>query len=317
MGRNSSVVIDDTHPVVAPSTRVKKSRSSWRHVPWWMMLPSFILIICLYYYPSASTLVYSFFNWNGFSKPSFAGLANYATYLSARTTPLEWLHQGIMTIGMVLVALVVPLAAAVAVNGIQNRRLSYIVKVLLVLPMAVPFIVNLSIWAFIFNPYLGPINKILRFLGLGALANGWLSAPHVAIYALIGVGFPWVAGLPFLIYLAGLQGVSHELYDAFAIDSGSSWKRFRNVDLPALRGQIKLVVILSVIGSMQNFIMILLLTNGGPGYATQVPGLSMYTAAFNNDEYGLGAAIGTVLFVVIAVITVVYMIMDRRRGDEK
>ncbi|MFD1674482.1 carbohydrate ABC transporter permease [Alicyclobacillus fodiniaquatilis] len=315
MEKNAVIPEHTAFEALTEKPKKQKTKRGWHQVPWWMMIPSFILIIILYYYPTVSTLFYSFFHWNGFSKPSFAGLSNYATYLKANTTPLEWLHQGIMTVGMVLVALVVPLAAAVAVNGIQHRRLSYIIKVLLVLPMAIPFIVNISIWAFIFNPYLGPLNKILNAVGLSALANGWLSSPHVAIYALIGVGFPWVAGLPFLIYLAGLQGVSQELYDAFATDSNSSWRRFFHVDLPAIRGQIKLVIILSVIGSMQNFIMILLLTNGGPGYATSVPGLSMYTEAFNNDEYGLGAAIGTILFIVIAVITLVYMMIDRRRED--
>lgn len=293
----------------------KARRATGRiRVPWWMMLPSLLLIVGLYYYPSVNTLYYSLFNWNGFSAPSFIGLSNFASYFSSSTLGLEWRHQAILTVGMMVIALVVPLAAAELVQRLVHYRLAYVAKVLLVVPIAMPFIVNIGTWSFILSPN-GPINQLLRIVGLGFLANGWLANSHVALYAILGIGFPWVAGLPFLLYLGGLQNISHELYDAFYLETRSFWQRLFRVDLPMIRGQLRLVIILTIIGSLQGFVTILILTNGGPGYATQVPGLTMYTDAFTNDQYGLGAAIGTVLFVVIVVSTLLYMWLDRRWGS--
>jgi raffinose/stachyose/melibiose transport system permease protein len=129
------------------------------------------------------------------------------------------------------------------------------------------------------------------------------------------VGFPWIAGINFLIYLAGLQGIPTEVMDAAAVDGATGFRRFWLIDLRLIMGQIKLLVILSVVFSLQSFVLILIMTNGGPGYASMVPGLLMYKAAFQDGRFGYACAIGTVLFVVIFALTYINMRYIRSETD--
>ena len=121
------------------------------------------------------------------------------------------------------------------------------------------------------------------------------------------IGFPWISNLGFLIFLGGLQNLPKEILDASRIDGAGPVKRVFAIDIPLLLPQFRIVVILSGIYAVQNFIPILLVTNGGPGTATLVPGLDMYQSAFANDQYGYGMAIGTLLFVVMLIFTLIAM----------
>jgi ABC-type sugar transport system permease subunit len=127
------------------------------------------------------------------------------------------------------------------------------------------------------------------------------------------IGFPWISNLGFLIFLGGLQNLPKDVLDASTIDGVGTLKRVFTIDVPLLLPQFRIVVILSGIFAVQNFIPILLLTNGGPGTASLVPGLDMYQSAFQNDQYGYGMAIGTLLFVVMLAFTLVAMRLLRSR----
>jgi raffinose/stachyose/melibiose transport system permease protein len=124
---------------------------------------------------------------------------------------------------------------------------------------------------------------------------------------LMFMGFPWVGGFGLLIYYAGLQNISSDVFDSARIDGATGWTRFRFVDLPLLLGQIKLLVVLGFIGGLQGFQTQLLLTNGGPGYSTMVPGMHLYQNAITFDRMGYACAIGVALFVVILAITYINM----------
>src|SRR5205085_2437203 len=107
----------------------------------------------------------------------------------------------------------------------------------------------------------------------------WLGNPDLALYCVAFVGFPWISGFNLLVYLAGLQNIPQEVLDASLIDGAGRWRRFSGVHLPLILGQVKLLLILSIINTLQGFVTIYILTQGGPANATTVPGLEMYVQA--------------------------------------
>jgi ABC-type sugar transport system permease subunit len=121
------------------------------------------------------------------------------------------------------------------------------------------------------------------------------------------IGFPFLAGTSVLIYLAGLMSISTEVIESAKLEGATGFSRIRHIDVPLLTGQIKLFLVLGIIGNVQRFGDIFILTQGGPGFSTNVPGLVMYYAAFSSNQLGYAAAIGLVMFVVILLFTVIVM----------
>ncbi|MCD6289158.1 MAG: sugar ABC transporter permease [Anaerolineae bacterium] len=268
-----------------------------------LLTPTFVLILLFNYYPALSALYHSFFQWNGANFKRFTGINNFVLMVH---DPTIWLSLGNM-VKLTLVALAInltfPLMAGALIFHLRDLRLAYFYRVLFVVPMVVPGMVTLMIWRFIYNPNIGLLNQILKAIGMGALARPWLGDFKLALYAIMFIGFPWVAGISTLIYLAGFQAIPMELLDAAAIDGASAWKRFWNVELPLVMSQVKLIVILTVIGSFQGFATIMVMTNGGPGTSTMVPGLYLYRNAMYYNKMGYACAIGTMLFIITLILT--------------
>jgi raffinose/stachyose/melibiose transport system permease protein len=265
-----------------------------------LMLPSFLLIGVFSYYPAVRSLVGGFYQWNGFSPPTYAGVSQFKQYVQSPTFAVEAKNLAFLVVGTVLITLVSQFTAAEIVSHLP-RRASSVAKYLLVLPIVLPPLVLIEVWAYLFQPGSGLIDKVFGAVGLPQ--STWLADPHVALVSLLLVGFPWISNLGFLIFLGGLQNLPKDVLDAGRLDGMSAVRRVFAVDIPLLMPQFRIVVILSGIFAVQNFIPILLLTNGGPGTATLVPGLDMYQSAFSNDQYGYGMAIGTLLFAVMLVFT--------------
>lgn len=268
-----------------------------------LLLPTFILILIFNYYPAASALYHSFFDWNGANINKFSGINNFI--LMAHDTIL-WQSFGNLlqlTLISVVISLIFPLGAAALIFHLRDLRLAYFYRVLFVVPLVVPSLVVLLIWRFIYSPNLGLLNQILKIVHLESWVRPWLGDFTLALYAIMFIGFPWVAGIGTLIYLAGFQGIPAELLDSAAIDGASTRQRFFFIEIPLVLSQIKLVLILTIIGSIQSFTTILVMTNGGPGTKTMVPGLFLYRNAMQYNKMGYACAIGTVLFLITLVLT--------------
>jgi raffinose/stachyose/melibiose transport system permease protein len=275
-----------------------------------LMLPSFLLIGVFSYYPAVRSLIGGFYQWNGFSPPTYAGVSQFKEYVQSPTFGPEAKNLAILVGGSVLITLVSQFTAAEIVSHLP-RRASSLAKYLLVLPIVLPPLVLIEVWAYLFQPGSGLIDKVFNAVGLPQ--STWLADPHVALVSILLVGFPWISNLGFLIFLGGLQNLPKDVLDAGRLDGMSAMRRVFAIDIPLLMPQFRIVVILSGIFAVQNFIPILLLTNGGPGTATLVPGLDMYQSAFSNDQYGYGMAIGTLLFAVMLVFTLAAMRLLRSR----
>jgi raffinose/stachyose/melibiose transport system permease protein len=275
-----------------------------------LLLPSLVLIGVFSYYPAVRSLIGGFYQWNGFSPPTYAGVSQFKEYLQSPTFGTEAKNLAILVGGSILITLVSQFTAAEVVVHLPQRAAA-IAKYLLVLPIVLPPLVLIEVWAYLLQPGSGLIDKVFGAVGLPQ--PGWLSDPHLALVSILLIGFPWISNLGFLIFLGGLQNLPKDIVDASRLDGLGGVRRVFAIDIPLLLPQFRIVVILSGIYAVQNFIPILLLTNGGPGTATLVPGLDMYQSAFSNDQYGYGMAIGTLLFAVMLVFTLAAMRLLRSR----
>jgi raffinose/stachyose/melibiose transport system permease protein len=175
-------------------------------------------------------------------------------------------------------------------------------QTLLVLPMVVPAIVGYMIWKWFYS-YEGLLNIVLAAVGQEQVIRAWLGDPDLALYALMFVGFPWAGGFNMLVFLAGLQQISSEVIDAAIVDGAGTLSRFLRIELPLVSGQVRFLLILSIIHGIQQFTLPLVMTSGGPGWATMVPGLRLLQTVTHEFQYGYGSAIGVALFVVILGLT--------------
>ncbi len=301
----AELTIERKTPNVATPT---KSRSLWQRTlrykeSYLLILPTFVLILIFNYYPALSALYHSFFEWNGANVNKFTGLTNFITMTQDAILWQSFGNLLKLTVVAVAISLTFPLGAAALIFHLRDLKFAYFYRVLFVVPIVVPSLVVLMIWRFIYSPNLGLLNEILKAISLETWTRPWLGDFNLALYAIMFIGFPWVAGIGTLIYLAGFQGIPAELLDSAAIDGANTWQRFLSVELPLVLSQIKLVVILTIIASIQSFGTILVMTNGGPGTNTMVPGLFLYRNAMQYNKMGYACAIGTVLFAVTLVLT--------------
>ena len=187
---------------------------------------------------------------------------------------------------------------------VRHRRRAGAVRIAFVLPMLVPSIVTILIWKFLYNPNFG-FNSILRLFDLGNLAHNWLNDGDTALWSVVLLGFPFVSGMYFLLFHAGLNNIDNALYDAAKVDGATSWTIIRHIQLPGVWPYVKVVATLSLIASLSGFGQVSALTGGGPGYETMIPALYMYKVAFGDGRQGYSSALGVVLFIVILILTVV------------
>lgn len=274
-----------------------------------LLAPTFLFAFAFYYYPLASGIYHSFTYWD-IKRTVWVGLDNYARLFSSPVTAAAWRNMALIVVSQVLVVLTLPLIGAALVHHV--RRGQYWWRIAFVLPIVVPATVVVFVWRWFYGID-GGINYMLRLVGLESIARAWLGDPATALWAIIFVGFPWVAGLNFLIYLAALQSIPEEVLDAARVDGATALRTFFQIELPMIRPQTTLLVTLTIIYFLRSFDAPLIMTNGGPGTTgTIVPGLQMYRAIRDELDLGYGSAIGTVLFGALLVVSLVNLAIRRR-----
>lgn len=222
-----------------------------------------------------------------------------------------------------IVKMLPSIITAVVINRLTSDKMSYFYKVLFVVPMIIPGMVTLLLWKFFFDANVGLFNRILvntgimklliymdQLMGWGGVfkegvAPVWLGNEHLVLPAIILWGFPWVGIVGVLIYLAGLQGIPTSVYEAANLDGASSIQKFLHIELPLIMTQIRINMVLMIIGTlkMYAFILILFGTGGGPNGKLMVPGLFMFTNAFQYGQAGYACAIGLIIFFFILLLT--------------
>ncbi|MFT4233555.1 MAG: sugar ABC transporter permease [Microbacterium sp.] len=278
----------------------------------YLALAPLVVIIALFaYYPALAGIFWSFFDWRPAAESTFIGFGNYLTMLSDEIWWRSFRNLGIIFV-FSIVSWVFPLLAAELLVTLRSERWQFVARTLLILPMAFPGVVTALLWGFLYQPNKGVINRVLEAVGLGDLAHNWTGMPDTALFALLFVGFPFIAGLPFLVFYSSLQNIPKEVLEAAELDGVTRIQRFWRIDLPLMASQVRLLVFLVVVGTLQYGFVAYVLTAGGPDNATIVPILRMINVAFAGGDWGYSAALSTTLFLITMLLSLAVFIRGRR-----
>jgi raffinose/stachyose/melibiose transport system permease protein len=269
--------------------------------PLYFVLPALFLYSVLVVLPSILGIGYSFTDWSAYSPEiEFVGLENYERFFSPDENYLKFLSNTLVfTFATIVLKTVFALALAILLSS-GVKRFVGVYRTLIYLPAVLPVLIVALIFRSILHPSTGLLNTTFRAVGLDVLARGWLVEPAIALWAVIGVDTWRGIGYIMVILLAGLQSIPKDFYEAARIDGANGWQLFWYVTIPLLMPVIMVVTVLNVLHGLRVFDIVYALTNGGPGYATEV----MYTVIFNafsTGQYGLGTAISSVLFIILVI----------------
>jgi len=240
---------------------------------------------------------------------SFAGLANYRELFSdSRFWQAMW-HTILFTLVSTPPLVIIPLFFAIVVNRIKHGQ--WFFRLAFFLPYILPSAVIALIWTWLYEPGYGLVDGFFHLFGLGA--PGWVSSPNLALYSIVIVTIWWTIGFNFVLYLAGLQDIPRELYEASALDGAGRWKQTWRLTLPMLGRTTTLVTVLQIIASLKIFDQVYLITAGGPNYATRTAIEYIYDTGFTSERVGYAAAASLVLFVVILVVSFVWLALVRKQ----
>lgn len=286
-------------------------RAAYRHrVAYLMLAPSIILILIFHYYNVFQAFWYAFTDWSLATRTmrevKFIGLDNFVKMFTEGYFLLGTKNLVIMIICSFLKLLTVPLLLAEVVFAMRTKtgessRRRYWFRLLLVVPMVVPGVVSTLMWKNIYDPNIGALNSFLDAIGMSSWRHSWLGDESTALWAIIGMGFPFVNSFAFLVYYGGLINIPGELFEAAKVDGSSPWWNFTHIHLPLITPQLKMLIVTTFISSVQDYGGVYLLTGGGPGTSTYVPGLELYYAATKFGQYGYACAMGLVMFIVILI----------------
>ncbi len=267
------------------------------------LLPLFAGLILFSYYPAFSGLYHSLFDWDSVGNATFIGINNFKELFQDKVFLDSIPVMFTLMIPKLLIGIVVPLIIAEIIYYFTSKRAQYWYRVLILLPMVAPGVVYTLIWEYIYDPNYGLMTQLCSLFGIGNGTIDWLGNPSLVIFSVIFMGFPWIGGTSVLIYMSGLMNISTEIVESSVLDGASTFRRILKIDLPMIMGQVRYFLIFGIIGGLQDYGVQIVLTKGGPGYSTMVPGYYMFTQAFDAGRMGYASAIGTVLFTAIMLIT--------------
>lgn len=283
-----------------------KSRSQMQG--WLLVLPTVILLVVLIAYPIGFAFYLSMqdlYLLRGFDTSKFVGLKNFIDFLSNPDTPRYFLNTFMWVAGTVLGELTIALGVALLLN--RSFRGRGLIRGLILVPWVLSPVVAGVIWRWILDGQWGVLNHILMKVGLIAKPLQWLSDPNLVWISLIGVTI-WKA-FPFACVniLAALQVIPPELYEAAAIDGSNSWQAFKEVTFPLIKPVLTTVGLLLTIWRTNEFNMIWVMTQGGPGITTTTLSVHTYLQSFRYYRVSTGASIGVLLMIFLFFLTTIYV----------
>ncbi|WP_059052877.1 carbohydrate ABC transporter permease [Paenibacillus senegalimassiliensis] len=263
------------------------------------LLPGFILFLLFKVYPTVQIFQKSLYLWTGLSdKPKFVGLKNYIDMFHDDTFLLSLKNTGLLMLVVPVITLLIALAnaAILAKSKLKERNLY---RTVFFFPSILSFVVIAILWSFIYHPTMGFLNSGLEFLGLGEWALPWLGDQRVVLWAL-AVTLIWqAAGYYMVIYMAGIDGISPDLYEAADLDGATRFQQFMQITIPMLWEIIRVTIIFSINGVLSiSFIIVSVMTAGGPDHHSEVVMTYLYSQAFTNSNFGYAMAIGVFIFII-------------------
>jgi multiple sugar transport system permease protein len=293
-----------------PASRGRRRTGRNTLLGWSFLLPNFVGFAVLTMVPVALLFYYAFTTWDIFGGAEWTGLDNARQMMhdaSFWTALRNTLYYTVFHIPLTLVA-------SLGLALLLNRRLRAVAffRTVAFIPYIASIVAVAQVWNMLFSPGYGPVNAVLRAVGVDN-PPGWTTSADWSMPAVIVVGTWREMGYFMLIFLAGLQTVPGELYEAARVDGANAWQRLRAVTLPCLRPTTFFVVVLLTINSFKILDLILVMTNGGPGQSTLVLAQYIYRKGFEENQFGYASAVSVVLFGICFLVTVVQFAVNRRR----
>ncbi len=287
-----------------------------RAYPTWFAGAALLLYGVFTVLPGVLGIGYSFTDWNAYTtEVNWVGFENFATIFGSGAGYLKFMGNTVLfTVATVALKTVIALALAMLlVHGV--RRLSYVYRAVMYLPAVLPILVVGLIFKSILNPSTGLLNETLRAVGLEGLTQQWLTDIDLAMWSIIGVDTWRGIGYIMVILIAGIMAIPREYYEAASLDGATGWRSFWHITLPLLMPILTVTTVLNLLYGLRVFDIVFVLTNGGPGRATDV----VYTAVFEDfskGRYGVATALSTLLFIVMLGLSY-FTIKAMHRGSDE
>jgi raffinose/stachyose/melibiose transport system permease protein len=283
------------------------------------LIPGALLLVVVILVPFVMNIGISFTKWQGVGDPTWIGLDNYTRLFADGTFWASFQHNLALVVAMAILPTAAGLVIAAALFDVIAKRFgpraASVLRACIYLPQVLPIAIAGIVWSWILAPENGSLNELLKAIGLGSLQQDWLGDPDLALYTVMGV-MVWVQiGFPLVVFMAGLQRVDPQLYEAAELDGAGWWRRFWHITLPQIRPEIHVVLLWCTIAALKVFGAVYVLTKGGPGGATNVPSYFSFTPFFEKTQVGYGAAISTVLTVIILALALAGLTLQSRAED--
>lgn len=296
------------------SVEVKRKRKKQQESSlWWMYLPALAAVCLFILYPFLNGIKISFTNWNGFSQTyDYIGFNQYTRMLKDPDTWLVVKNTLLYGVGSTILQNVIGLGYALLLN--QSIRMRSFTRTVVYLPVIISPLIMGYIWYFFFAFQGGALNDLLVFFGLEKINA--LGDPSINIWLIVFANTFQFVGIAMIIYLAGLQSISKDFYEAAQIDGASAFQQFKSITLPMLMPSITINIVINIIGGLKLFDVIISLTGGGPGYASQSMSTFMYDLYFNRQDAGYAATQGVFMAIIILILSLAALVYFKRKEIE-
>jgi len=275
-----------------------------------LIIPLSIYII-FFIIPNVQVIFYSFFNWNGLTPiKEFIGIKNFIYLFSDNIFRVSIWHTLVYAATLVLVQSTIGLFIAVLIYRKSKSNIFF--RVLIFMPAMLSSVAIGLIWSFgIYDANIGALNNILELLGLENFQRLWLADPKIALFIIVSVHIWMGIGYSMVLFIAGLQGIPGEIYEAAAIDGVNRWQNFKNITLPLLKQTSKIVLILTTVGGFISFDFVYILTRGGIDHSSELIASYLYKRAFVFNNVGYASAISFILLIMVLMISIFQIKVSR------
>ena len=303
----------------APTSLTKSGKSIWRAKlrdqinAYLFLLPALLIFAVFSWYPIITTVLYSFQKVGLRGPTGWVGLKNYVRMFGNPVFGTAWLNVLEFVILSLIFGFMVPIILALMIK--EMRRFGSVFQVITYIPTLIPIVVALIVWRLIYYPEGGALNSMLKLVHIPQQL--WLQDPNIVKFALILV-MTWLgAGSSILIYLAALNEINPEIYEAAELDGVSPLQRIYYLTLPLLKSRMAIMLVLQIVAVSQVFTEPFILTTGGPGNSTLTPVLQIYRTAFDNSDFGLASTWSVSLLVVLGSFMALYVWLTRKSDEER
>ncbi|WP_022882802.1 carbohydrate ABC transporter permease [Gryllotalpicola ginsengisoli] len=281
-------------------------------VGWSFILPNFLGFALFTLVPVVAAFLLSFMNWDAYNPPTWAGVHNFVRMLNDQSFWVALENTALYALGHVPITLALSLLLALLLNK-KLKGIAFF-RVAIFFPYISSLVAVAIVWNLLFNPSSGPINQFLHLIGI-TNPPGWTASTTWALPAVIITSVWKDMGYYMVLFLAGLQAIPQEYYEAASVDGANGWQKFWNVTVPSLRPTTFFVLVMLSISSFKVFDLIFVMTGGGPGRATLVLSQLIYQDGILNGQFGYASAISLALFLIVLVITVFQFRLQQRREN--